>query len=348
MPRPPSDSAVQPPLTIYDVARAVGLSTSTVSNVLSGRGRTSAQTRAKVLATINEIGYRPNAVARSLRAQCTAVIGVVVGDLTDASNAELAGHIEHAAARAGYAVLLVSSDVAPSTEFGRVQTLIDHRADAIVFIAFSGSAEAVEAVPLTTPVVFASERSPFGPYVAVDDALGVQLGVTHLADLGHDRIGYVGLAHPEHQIDGVRHRAFERTLEARRIRVRKRSVLRVGLSGEAVPASARQTLLLRYLTRADRPTGVIASSDRAAFEVIEAAFTAGLGVPNDLSVVGWGNTLMARSPLIDLTSVAQPNAELARLAVEVATTPKDVRAASHVLEPWLEVRGSTGPVPTRV
>jgi LacI family transcriptional regulator len=346
MTRAPAERLGHSPLTIRDVARVAGLSKSTVSNVLSGRGRTSAATRAKVLATMEAMGYRPSVVAQSLRAQRTRVIGVVVGDLTDASNAELAGHIERAAAEAGYAVLIVSSDIAPSTEVGRVETLVDHRADAIIFIAFSGSAAAIEAVPATTPVVFASERSELGPYVAVDDEHGIALAVEHLAGLGHTRIGYVSLAHPERQIDAVRHAAFVEAMARTRLTLRRRSVVRIGHEDERIDDRRRADLLERFLTQTHRPTAVIATSDRIAFEVIAAAKLAGLGVPDDLSVVGWGNTVMARSPLIQLTTVAQPNARLAALAVEAATAAIADDAQGHrpssTLAPWLEVRATTG------
>ncbi len=339
-PRPGADGASP---TIRDVARAAQTSKSTVSNVISGRGRMAPETRMRVLAAMDALGYRANAAARSLAARRSAVLGVVVGDLTDSFNAEIAARLEHHAAAAGYAVLLVNSDVERESELLQVETLIEHRVAAIVFVAFSGTPTVVEAIPRSVAVVFATVHASAGTSVTVDEQRALDLVVDHLADLGHRRIAYASTAY-ERAIDDVLFDSFANAMARRRLPVRERAVLRWGLDGVHDEGEAKLQALDALLAGARRPTAVFASSDRTALQVLDAAARAELDVPADLSVVGWGNTEMARAEVVGLTTIAQPVDELARRAIEIATAapaPRRRRGRTVTLDPRLVVRRTT-------
>jgi LacI family transcriptional regulator len=317
--------------TINDVAALSGVSKSTVSNVVRGTGGVSEATRARVRAAVAELGYRPNAAARNLVQRRTNLIGVVVGDLANAFDAELVKRIERHASERDYTTLVCNTGGHAELEASRIEALLEQRVDGIAMLDFSGDRGVLsQLLAERVPAVMVSCWADYADCVAVDDQKGIELAVAHLAGLGHTRIAHMPDPIMEAGTRRARAVAFER------------SMLRRGL-----PARAESTLAAdaAALLRQDRPTAVVAANDYTALRLIETLERAGLAVPGDVSIVGFDGIEIGALSRMALTTIAQPGDELARRAVELLINRigrgHDAPLEQHRLAPRLVVRGST-------
>ncbi|MFZ2050318.1 MAG: LacI family DNA-binding transcriptional regulator [Solirubrobacteraceae bacterium] len=334
------------PPTVVDVANLAGTSRQTVSNVIHGKAHVREQTRKQVLAAIAELEYRPNAAARYLKRQRTTVLGVLVGDLGNPFYSEAARHIEHYAEQRGYTMLLASTGGERETEQRRVESLLEHRVAAIIFLAYSSQRPTIDHIPC---VFVAGLPTSHGVFIGVDERKSAEQATSLLLSLGHRRIGYVNTivsSHPDS--DKVRFAGYRRALSKAGIALEDTLIVRLG-SGIQTPEAERERSLRRLLSGPDRPTAVFATSDYTALQVMDCADSLELAIPRELSVVGFDNTTSSALQRISLTTVAYPIHELARLSVEAAidaleSSPKRTRI---LLQPELIVRGSTGPAPAR-
>jgi LacI family transcriptional regulator len=330
------------PPTIIDIARVAGTSKSTVSNVLRGRVHVEPATRARVLKASEELGYRINIAARHLR-QRPRVLGVVVGDLRNPFDAEMAAFIEQAATAASYTILLVTTNGSAERERERLEVLLEHRVAGVLFVSFSGDASVLSTIAPDTPWLFVSCRGSGGASISVDEREGARLAVEHLAALGHRRIAYVSttLAH-QPLMDTARHASYRRAMKGLGLETRGLPGMRLK-AGEDTSAEAVHSRLRALLADPDRPSAVYAASDFTAVEVMDAADAIGLRVPRNLSIVGFDDIALAGLERIALTTVAQPTTQLAEHAVRLALGQIDlgVSGADVSLAPRLVVRGST-------
>jgi LacI family transcriptional regulator len=335
------------PPTIIDVAERAGTSKSTVSNVLQGKAHVDERTRARVLDAIAELGYRTNVAARHLR-QRPRVLGVVVGDLRNPFNAELATHIAHCASIAEHTILLATTNALREQEALRIKALVEHRVAAVLFLSFSGDETVLRTLPDDIPRLFVSFQAPGGTSIDVDEEAGAHLAVEHLSSLGHERIAYVSanLQH-EPRTDAARFAGYTGAMESLGLDHRGVPGVRLTGNGDTTPEEIREQLT-SLLTRPDRPTAIFGMSDFTAIEVMEAADSIGLRIPEDLSVVGFDDIALAGLSRIALTTIAQPLGELADRAVKRALVdPPPRRSRNILLPPRLVVRGSTGPARRR-
>ncbi len=328
--------------TIFDVARLAGVGKTTASDAIQGRGRMAPETRARVLAAAKQLGYRVHAGARNLIQQRTEVIGVVVGDLFDPFCAELTAHIELLAAERGFRVLLATAGPDLTAEASAITSLVEHRVAAIIVISFTGQQSVLDAAGAHMPVICIGYEGPYGVSIGIDDRLGGRLGTSHLVELGHRRIAYVSNSGVPLKTDRDRRDAYRRTLRRAGIEPEKRLVLRLPAGTE----EERYARMRELLEGPDRPSAVFGVSDITAIELMSCAGQMGLGVPADLSVVGFDDIMLSRMPMISLTTVAQPMEELARrgvdTAIELVDDPRTLPPAQRV-EPRLIVRGTTAP-----
>lgn len=328
--------------TIRDVARLTGLGKTTVADALQGRGRIAPATRERVLAAAEELGYHAHIGARDLTRRRTEVIGVVVGDLFDPFSAELTGHLERRAAERGFRMLLSTAGSDLREEKTAIMSLLEYRVAAIVLVAFTGDQEALQRIGAHVPVVCIGYEGPCGVSIGIDDVRGADLATSHLVGLGHERIAYVSAALLPPQTDRDRLRGYRRALRRAGVKPDRDLVLRLGSASE----ERRRELLLDLLRPAERPSAVFAASDITAIEAMSCASELRLRVPRDLSVVGFDNILLSRTPMIGLTTVAQPIADLARRGVDAAISliedpaapPSSVRVAPEMI-----LRSTTAP-----
>ncbi len=299
-------------ITSHDVARRAGVSRSAVSLVLNGRaeGAISAQNQEAVLRAVNELGYRPNTVARSLRNASTHTIGVVTDSiLSTGFGGDMVNEATRAAAARGYLLLVVDCDRNPVREQEAVQVLKSRQCDGLMLAA----EHLREWQP---PPGFADEKcllldavDPSGqvPGVVSDEVGGARSATELLLHAGHREIAYLtGESH--YLAAGMRVQGHTKALAA------------AGLGPQLVECgwdiSDGLRVGLRLLDSPDRPTAVLCANDRVAAGVFLAAARLGLSIPDELSVVGYDNDRNV-APHLGLTTISLPHRAMGARAIEV-------------------------------
>lgn len=326
--------------TIIDVARRAGVSKSLVSLVMRGAPNVSDEKRERVLRVAAALGYRPNAVARSLVRQRTNLLGVFLSDLHNPFFAEVIDGIQAEAAERGYRTIIGTGDRVELSEARALDTLLELRTEGLILaspiLPMRRIAEASREVP--TVLVARGSRSSTIDSVANDDTAGAALAVGHLASLGHRRIAHIDGG------DGAgareRRRGYERAMDGQGLAREARVV-----AGAYTEEGGWQGVRALF-SRGRAPTAVFAANDLAAIGTLSALAEQGIRVPEDVSVVGYDNTALAAVHHIHLTTVDQPRPEMGRTAVSLILERLDGerRSVKHMLmPPSLVVRGTTGP-----
>ena len=330
--------------TIQDVARAAGVSTATVSRVLSNPELVAERTRARVLAAVEDLRYAPNVVAKMLRTLRTEKILVTVPDISNPFFAHVIRGVEEAAYAAGYSVLLGDTRHQPAREEQYAEMLRRKEADGLIFLGHrlpQALRPMLASLGAKTPIVNGCEFSPeLGVSSAhIDNEAAAAEAMEHLYELGHHRIGVITgeLASPisRDRLAGV-HAAADRRGAA--------DGLRVATGDFSVESGLEQTG--RLLDAAPRPTAVFCFSDEMAMGALEAFRRRGLRCPSDISLVGFDDIRFAPHMDPPLTTVRQPKEnighEVVRLLLDILEGRTD--AVQHVTLPHaLVVRESTAP-----
>ncbi|GAB2669480.1 LacI family DNA-binding transcriptional regulator [Saccharopolyspora gloriosae] len=296
-------------VTLYDVATAAGVSPKTVSRVINGAAGVSESTRGQVQATIDELNYRPNFHARSLRVGRDEAIGVVLESLSDPFFAEMASVIEQSALERGHAVLVSSVGGDPEREHGLVESLLQRQVSGLIMVPVSRDQSYLRAVAGSTPVVFADRparpATGLGTTVLGDDFGAAEAATRHLLHSGHTRIALIG-DRPDVYTTGERIRGYRSAMESSRVGVDEHLV-KTGLSSAAEARSALDDLL-RSL---EPPTAVLSSNARCSLGVVPALHARGRP---DIAFISFGDFPMAESLYPAVTVVDQAPAVIARTA----------------------------------
>lgn len=319
-----------------DVAAKVGVSTGTVSLVLSNAPGPSAATRERVMAAAAELGYRPDRTASLLARRRAHLLGVML-DVRSTFHAELVAELHDAAEAAGYDVLL--STVTPTRDSRRaIETLVDSRCEALVLLGPDAPTSRLTTLGEQIPVVVVGRRlrSTTLDVVRTADDHGVTAAVEHLVELGHRDIAFVDGGQGTIATD--RRSGYLRAMRKHGLEDRVR-VLAGGQTEVAGTSAAKE------VAGSDHPpTAVATYNDRVALGLLDGLLRAGVAVPEEVSVVGYDDSPSAHLPHVDLTTVSQDTRGQAENAVQAAverldgarTTPRQV-----VLEPRLVVRRTT-------
>jgi len=301
--------------TIADVAKRTNVSVATVSRVISGTKYVSPELRECVLKAMEELNYRPNLIASSLRKRETLTIGLIVPDTANPFFGELAKGVEDFGFKHGYSVILCNSSYDLDRERSYVEVLIAKRVDGLIFIPSGARTDHVHELlseEMNGRVVIVDRYTPEleTDSVVADNYTGGCLAARHLLALGHERIGCIMrpryLAHVEDRIRG-----FRETLQKEGIDIPKALCVRGGFSFTDGVRSARE-----LLSRKDRPTAIFAYNDIMAIGVLRAAREIGLRVPDELAVVGFDNIPLASYVTPQLTTIDQPKYRMGELAAE--------------------------------
>jgi LacI family repressor for deo operon, udp, cdd, tsx, nupC, and nupG len=305
-----------PRVSIKDIARAAAVSHSTVSRALSNSPLVSAETRDRIQRLAREMGYSPDARARSLVMGKTQTIGVVVTTIADPFIAEVVQGIETTAHEHDYTVILASSNAEPEREIAAVEMLHSKRVDGVVVTSSRvGALYQAHLDRLRVPVVLLNSHSKeSGSYtfsINVDNRHGAFLATDHLIQLGHRRIAYI-TGPANHSDDEDRLAGCREALALAGIPFDPVLVIpgtgRVGGGERALP---------QLMGLDDPPSAVFCYNDMTAIGLLAAAGDLNLSVPRDLAVVGFDDIPFASYVEPPLTTVAQPKPEMGRRAVEM-------------------------------
>lgn len=336
---------MRPVPNINAVAKRAGVSTATVSRVLTRPDVVAPGTRRKVLRAVEHLGYVPNSSAQHLRTLRSGRLLVMVPDIANPFFAVILQSIEEAAQRAGYAVLLGDTQHNDRREESYALMLKHKEADGLIFLGHRLPQTAAELVrdakPRCAPVVNACEFSTeLGvPGVHIDNAAAAAEAMAHLYALGHRSIGVITgpLVSPlsRNRLRGV-------TASANTNRAARDLIV---LPGD-FSIAAGMALGDELLRLSSPPSAVFCFNDEMAIGVVETAKRRGVRVPVDLSVVGFDDIRFAQHVDPPLTTIAQPMREIGEIAVKLLLSILDGRSAAResiVLPHKLVIRASTAP-----
>ncbi|MET8946472.1 LacI family DNA-binding transcriptional regulator [Streptomyces sp. NPDC004542] len=333
-------------VTIREVAKAAGVSPSTVSRALAAGGTVSEATRERVRVAADRLGYQPNRAARGLITGRTGHVGVIVPDLLNPFFAEICKGAQARARGLGHAVFVSDAERDEGLELDAVRTLAP-QVDGLVLCASHLSGEELGSLHELTPkpIVLLHRREPGFASVTADLAEGMTDALTHLHALGHRRIAYVGGPRStwtaQERAAGIEAMASSGKVE----------IVQVGSVAphfDGGIAGAADVVL------ASGATAVVAFNDIVAFGLISRFTARGVSVPGEMSVVGCDDIALSGMAAPPLTTVSVPKAHAARAAVDllfrILGTPAGQDAEQpqqRVLPTHLVVRGSTAAVERR-
>jgi LacI family transcriptional regulator len=328
--------------TIYDVARLAGVSTATVSRALNGTARIAPDTRAVIDAAVEELGYRPNTIARSLVTNSTHTIAFLLPDITNPFYAALASGIQRLALEREHTMLLCMTEGDPEQEEMYLELLRSKQVDGALVDGLVLPPERIaQFVHDGFPIVCLDRDidSKAVPLVQVDNRRGARLAVEHLLELGHTRIAHVTGA--KTRIAEERSAGYRQALVDAGVEPDPRLVAEASFTERSGAAAARALVESGELF-----TAVFAANDLSAVGVLNALAAAGRAVPAAVSVVGIDDLPLSAFTAPPLTTVHQPAGQIARRATELLfdlIAGHDVQREHVLFEPTLTIRDSTAP-----
>ncbi len=318
------------------VARQAGVSVATVSRTLNG-GPVAPATAERVRRVAAALGYRVNAVGRSLVTARTRVVGVLVPTLTNPVFAGSVTGLAETVRRAGYEILLAVSDYQAGRELEVVETFLSQRVDGLVMTLTAADGpvtETVQRAGVPLVLLYNVPKRPGPPFVAVDDAGAAAAMVAALVQAGHRRIAMVAGRFAESDRARRRYDGYVRAL--RRAGLAPYGLVEVPFLGAQVAEA-----LAPLLERPDPPTALFCSNDLLALAVIDAVRRLGREVPAHISVSGFDGIEVGRLIRPRLTTVVYPTVEMGRLAGDLLLRRMAGRRIGHRYVPYELFPGDT-------
>lgn len=339
--------------TIYDIAKVAGVTATTVSNVLSGKGSVSAATRERVLQAVKDLEYAPNLVARSLIKGRTGIIGFTVPGMDNPFYAETASAVERLAYTAGLRVLITTIPWKDQMGTQLLKDLILRRVDGLLVTSNDHLLRTIHSVPRQhVPLVFClheqredgkeDDKTKCEYTVSFDFFQAGQLAAEHLLSLGHRRVGLI----PQINVDGkpevyqARSVGFLRTMEAHGYPVDPALIV---ASDPTLEGGRRAGASL--LSHPEPPSAIFSTNDIMALGVMRAAWERGLHIPDDLSVIGLDDISMAAYTSPPLTTIRIDKVALMAKAMEILLLIIEGKAVPSIplFPATLVIRHSTAP-----
>jgi DNA-binding LacI/PurR family transcriptional regulator len=314
-------------VSIYDIAKKAKVSPSTVSRALQDHPRIAEKTKQRIQKIARELEYVPSTVARSLIANRTWTIGMVLASISDPFMGRVVEGVEQIAIEAGFNVFLSTSQNNRERELAVIDVFQQRRVDGIIVLASHLLDEhSVYANYSNVPIVVINEQDPGKPihFVSVDDVQGTRLAVEHLIGLGHRRIGYIGVANRPRS-NQHRLRGYREALTAHAIAFDPALIF---TGGEVEDHARRGEAALEVLLAAGA-TAVFCYNDTTAIGLLSACYARGLVVPERFSVIGFDDIDGAAYTIPPLTTIRQPRFELGRLAMRMMLDILDGQQAEN-------------------
>jgi LacI family transcriptional regulator len=326
------------------IAGELGVSITTVSKVLNNREDIGHATRARVLAKVAELGYQPNAVARSLTLRRTRTLGIVIPDLMHSFFVEIVAGLETIARTRGYGLLLCSSNEDPAKERDEIEMLRQRQVDGILLASVNaaGNTDLLQRLGSLGIGLVMIDRDDHAAVrcdrVLTDDELVGRLATTHLYQQGRRAIAHIAgpnIVHAKRRADGYR-----AALKAHGVRGRAEWIVKGGFMEADGYRAMKKVLALK-----PRPDAVFAANDPAAIGAMKAIWEAGLRIPEDIAIVGVGDIALGDLLRVPLTTVSWSRADLGRRAAEllldrIEAEPRD-KFRRVIIPPQLVVRRSS-------
>ena len=327
--------------TIQEVAEKAGVSSTTVSHVLNNTRLVSPETRARVEAAMDELGYHPNALARSLRRGQTHTLGLILPDSANPFFAEIGRAVEDAAFEFGYSVILCNTEGDLDKEQLYMDVLSKKQVDGIIFVAAGDRTDSLRGLLRRKMPVVVVDRDLTGVEVDAvlgDNLQGGYLATQHLIDLGHRRIACIsGPSNVTPSAERVI--GYRNAILGTGLMVDEDLIVRGDFHAESGHSAAHH-----LLDRSSAPTALFVCNDMMAMGALRAAAEMGKRVPDTLAVVGFDDIDLASYTSPRLTTVAQPKVEMGRRAVQLLVerlADKALAPRKEILLPQLIVRDSS-------
>jgi len=327
-------------ITISEVAKEANVSRATVSHVINNTRFVSEETRQRVEQAINELGYRPNVLARSLRLGETLTLGLILPDSSNTFFAEIGRSIETAAFESGYNVIFCNSDEDPDKESLYIDILTKKQVDGIILVPTCRHCDAIQSLKkLQIPIVLVDRELTDLTLdtVLVDNLMGGLIATRYLVSLGHQRIACIAgpsSTNPSAQ----RLQGYQQALKEAGIPFDE-SLVRIGEFSALSGWSMGNDLL----SMAEPPTAIFACNDMMAIGLLRAAHEKGVRVPNDMALIGFDDIEPVSFTNPPLTTIAQPKIEMSNKATQLLIQRIKNPQRDHqyeILPVSLVVRGS--------
>lgn len=336
-------------VSIKDIAKAAGVSYSTVSRALHDSPLISQEVRAQIQKIAGSMGYTPNALAQSLQSHQTNSVGLLITTISDPFFADVVHGVEEEARKAGISVFLATTNNEPDAEINIIETFSRRRVDGVIVASSRigpGYANRLEQIRI--PVIMvnteAEEEGKFIFSASVDDYAGACQAVNHLIGLGHRRIGYLGVSNRnvsnKHRLDGYRD-----ALKRNSIDIPPEWII---INEDTAPGELSLDFKIGQklgteILKTD-VTAVFCYCDTIAAGVMETCRRAGLSIPGQMSIVGFDDNFICEILYPPLTTVHQPEKEIGQQAMRMlinGLAGEDVEDV--MLDPSLVIRESTAP-----
>lgn len=330
--------------TIKDIASELGISHTTVSRALNGRSRISEETKRRVREVAERLGYVPNVSARLIRGDTDIQVGLLIPDVQNDFYARISKELADRCRRAGLRLWLAISGDDPEVEESEIRALMEASVSGIFVTLTSNPTVGTINLLKRVPSVQLVRRclNVIGPVICMADEAGCRAATEHLLALGHRRVAYIG---PSKTISAGQDRlkGYLQAHEIYRLRPLKRNI-------ELVPPRQDQGFdaVARVLARKDRPTSLVIGSSELTIGGLRAINDAGLSIPKDISVAGYGDPVWFELLHPPLTAVSLPVADIADAAIRQMLSQiksDDAAVEDHIdqVATALIIRGSTVP-----
>lgn len=330
-------------MNIREVAKRAGVSTATVSRVVNGTVPVSTHTERRVRSAIKALGYYPNSHARTLGSGKSHMYGLIISDITNPFFPDIAKGFERIAVEHGQELLIANTDYQPQRMQVCVRRMLERKVDGVAIMTSEMDPKLIQLLNKRgIPIVFldTGQVGRMTSNIFIDYDIGIEHAIGHLASLGHERIAFVS-GPPTLASAQTRKEAFLRSLKNRGIKARI-DYMKTGNHH----IDGGHSAMVQLLKMSTLPTAVVASNDLSAIGIIGAIHSAGLRVPEDISVVGFDDIELSQYLQPPLTTVRVPRTEIASrafTALYAASHKGADQGIEYQIETELVIRQSTGP-----
>jgi LacI family transcriptional regulator len=331
---------------LKDIAEELGLSIVTVSKALRDRPDVAKETKAKILARVKHLNYRPNLAARSLVTGRSSLVGLVVPDLIHPFFSEIAKALAASLRKKDYFLLVSSSESDPTLEQDEIEHMLAHRLDCFVVASCQKNADSLQRIGQAGVPLILLDRSFSGfssNFVGVNDYKIGELATEHLIAQGCKRIAH--LRGPATNVGNRRAEGYRDTLARHGLKVPDSYMIESGGAADSDGETRGKMAMNIVLALKPRPDALFCFNDTVAVGAMYRALEAGLRIPGDMAVIGSGNFHYSSKLKVPLSSIDQKAGEIgertAKMIASLLEKSPARRIRSTVLEPTLIVRASS-------